>query len=146
MVDKKKVSKLGKIILSFRKQKGYTQPELASLSGVATSIVNDLENGIRTAGCKTLNKIARGLELNDQDRFRLLLLSLELSKRDFVIPDFENYPPELINFLPYALNKFGITPNMIKEVELAEKSKGAIQITTKENLSLSLEIKISRNN
>lgn len=144
MVEKqKKISKLGKILLSYRKEKGYTQPELANLSGVATSIVNDLENGIRTAGCKTLNKIAHGLELNDQDRFQLLLLSLKLSKRDFVIPDFENYPPELINFLPYILNKSGINSDIIKKVELG---KGALRITTKQNLSLSLEIKISKIN
>ena len=76
MVDLKlKLKKLGKILKAFRKNTGYTQPELSSVSGVSTSIVNDLENGIRTAGCNTINKIAKGLGLNDEDRFRLLLLS-----------------------------------------------------------------------
>ena len=77
MVDNKnKILKLGKSLKLFRKQKGLTQPELSKLSGVSTSIVNDLENGIRTAGCKTLDKIARGLQLNDEDRFRLILKAL----------------------------------------------------------------------
>ena len=77
---KQKILKLGKILKSFRKNSGYTQPQLSSQSGVATSIVNDLENGIRTAGIKTIDKIARGLELNDDDRFRLLLIGLNFQK------------------------------------------------------------------
>ena len=142
--DIKKLKKFGRALKSLRNEKGLTQPELASVSGVTTSIVNDLENGIRTAGSKTVNKIAKGLELNDQDRFRLLLNSLELSKRDFVIPDFENYPPELINFLPFILSKFGITPELIKDVDLHTKQRGAIEITTKQNTKLNLEIKLSQ--
>ena len=144
MVDlKKKLLKLGKVLKSFRKSAGYTQPELSSLSGVSTSIVNDLENGIRTAGCNTIDKIARGLQLNDEDRFRLLLSGLELSKRDFVIPDFTSFPPEIINFLPYILNKSGITPDSIKEVTLGESSKEALVITTVLDNKISLEIKLS---
>jgi transcriptional regulator with XRE-family HTH domain len=144
MVDiKKKLLKLGKVLKSFRKSAGYTQPELSSISGVSTSIVNDLENGIRTAGCNTIDKIARGLQLEDEDRFRLLLSGLELSKRDFVIPDFTSFPPEIINFLPYILNKSGITPDSIKEVTLGENSKEALVITTVLDNKISLEIKLS---
>ena len=123
-----------------------TQPELSSISGVTTSIVNDLENGIRTAGCKTLNKIARGLKLEDEDRFRLLLSGLELSKRDFVIPDFTSFPPEIINFLPYILNKSGIGPDAIKEVTLGGNSKQALVITTEVGHTIFLEIKLSKKN
>jgi len=145
MVDlKKKLLKLGKVLKSFRKSAGYTQPELSSLSGVSTSIVNDLENGIRTAGCNTIDKIARGLQLKDEDRFRLLLSGLELSKRDFVIPDFTSFPPEIINFLPYILNKSGIRPDTIKEVTLGESSKDALVITTAFGNKISLEIKLSQ--
>lgn len=145
MVDlKKKLLKLGKVLKSFRKSAGYTQPELSSLSGVSTSIVNDLENGIRTAGCNTIDKIARGLQLKDEDRFRLLLSGLELSKRDFVIPDFTSFPPEIINFLPYILNNSGIRPDTIKEVTLGESSKDALVITTAFGNKISLEIKLSQ--
>ena len=144
--NKNKILKLGKSLKAFRKQKGFTQPELASLSGVSTSIVNDLENGIRTAGCKTLNKIAHGLELNDDDRFLLILKALELSKRDFVIPDFSEFPPEIINFLPYILAKNGIKPERVKNVELISDDKGGIQITTTDDLTLSIEIKLTKKN
>lgn len=147
MVDEKsKILKLGKMLKAFRKKVNLTQPELASISGVSTSIVNDLENGIRTAGCNTLNKIAHGLELGNQDRFRLILKGLELSKRDFVIPDFTQFSPEIINFLPYVLAKNGITPEKVKNVELDNGNKGGIQITTSENLNISIEIRLSKKN
>ena len=81
-----------------------------------------------------MDKIARGLELNDDDRFRLLLIGLELSKRDFVIPDFTNYPPEIINFLPYLLNKSGINPSKVEKVELGKEAKQALLITTNQGL------------
>jgi transcriptional regulator with XRE-family HTH domain len=142
--NKGKILKLGKILKAFRKQANLTQPELATISGVSTSIVNDLENGIRTAGCKTLNKIAWGLELNNEDRFRLILKGLELSKRDFVIPDFTEFPPEIINFLPFILAKNGIIPNKVKKVELGTGNKGGIQITTTEDLTISIEIRLSK--
>lgn len=143
-ISKKKLVKLGKALKAFRKDAGYTQPELSSISGVSTSIVNDLENGIRTAGCKTINKIAKGLKLEDEDRFRLLLTGLELSKRDFVIPDFTSFPPEIINFLPYILNKSGIGPDRIKEVNLGGSSKEALVIITETGHAISLEIKLSK--
>jgi hypothetical protein len=103
-----------------------------------------VENGIRTAGCNTLNKIALGLELNDEDRFLLILKGLELSKRDFVIPDFTGYPPEIINFLAYIFSKSGITPKNIKKVELGHDQKGGMQITTLENVKLNVEIRLSQ--
>ena len=147
MADLKlKLKKLGKILKAFRKNTGYTQPELSSASGVSTSIVNDLENGIRTAGCNTINKIAKGLGLNDEDRFRLLLIGLELSKRDYVIPDFTKYPPEIINFLPYLLNKTGVDAGKIDQVELGKDAKQALLIKTKHGLSLSVEVKLSKRN
>ena len=147
MVERKaKILKLGKILKSFRRQSGLTQPELASKSGVSTSIVNDLENGIRTAGCKTIDKIARGLELNNEDRFRLVLKGIDLSKRDFVIPDFTSFPAEVVNFLPYILSRSGITPDKIKQVDLEKGNKGGIQITTNNDLKLSVEIRLSKKN
>jgi hypothetical protein len=108
--------------------------------------VNDLENGIRTAGCKTIDKIARGLELNNEDRFRLVLKGIDLSKRDFVIPDFSSFPAEIVNFLPYILSRSGITPDKIKQVDLEKGNKGGIQITTNNDLKLSVEIRLSKKN
>jgi hypothetical protein len=62
----------------------------------------------------------------------------------FVIPDFTSFPPEIINFLPYILNKSGIRPDTIKEVTLGESSKDALVITTAFGNKISLEIKLSQ--
>ncbi len=136
--------RMGKQLKSLRNKSGLTQPELARASGVTTSIVNDLENGIRTAGSKTLDKIARGLELPDEERFLLLLNGLSLSKRDFLIPDFSPYSPELLNFLPYALFRSGIKPEHISSIDLPDSKRKNLEITLKSKQTLSLEIRLAQ--
>ena len=137
------IKAFGKNLKSLRKKSGFTQPELAKESKVATSIVNDIENGIRTAGCKTLNKIALGLGMSDEDRFLFLLHGLAFSKRDYVIPDFSKYSPELLNFLPYALQRSGIGADKIKAIDLPNHERKNLQITLKSNQRVALEIRLS---
>ena len=138
-----KKKEFGKKIKKLRAKAGLTQPELAKASGVATSIVNDVENGIRSAGCKTINKIGMGLELSDQDRFLLILKGLQFSRRDFLIPDFENYPPELLNFLPYVLNRAGIQAENIKNIELPGADRKNLEIRLINGKTIQLDIRVS---
>ena len=138
-----KKKEFGKKIKKLRAKAGLTQPELAKASGVATSIVNDVENGIRSAGCKTINKISMGLELSDQDRFLLILQGLQFSRRDFLIPDFENYPSELLNFLPYVLNRAGIQAENIKNIELPGADRKNLEIRLINGKTIQLDIRVS---
>ena len=103
---KKTVSKIGKLLKNYRKKANLTQPQLAGASGVATSIVNDVENGIRNAGSKTLDRIARGLNLSDEERFTFIMYGLSLSKRDFLIPDFS----AILSKLPSMFEIFLLRP------------------------------------
>ena len=137
------VKNFGKQLKALRKKASLTQPELAKASKVATSIVNDIENGIRTAGCKTLNKIATGLEMPDDERFLFLLAGLAFSKRDFVIPDFSEYSPELLNYLPYVLQRSGIKAANIKQIDLPNQDRKNLQITLKSKQKLALEIRLA---
>ena len=137
------VKNFGKQLKALRKKASLTQPELAKASKVATSIVNDIENGIRTAGCKTLNKIATGLEMPDDERFLFLLAGLTFSKRDFVIPDFSEYSPELLNYLPYVLQRSGIKAANIKQIDLPNQDRKNLQITLKSKQKLALEIRLA---
>lgn len=137
------VKNFGKQLKALRKKASLTQPELAKLSKVATSIVNDIENGIRTAGCKTLNKIATGLGMPDDERFLFLLAGLAFSKRDFVIPDFSEYSPELLNYLPYVLQRSGIKAANIKQIDLPNQERKNLQITLKSKQKLALEIRLA---
>ena len=133
----------GKKLKAFRSKTGMTQPQLAEVSGVATSIVNDIENGIRTAGIKTLDKIAHGLKLPEEDRFVFLLAGLRLSKRDFLIPDFGDYPPEILNFLPYALQRSGIKSSDVDEIVLPGPKNKNLQVRLKSGKTFSLEIRLT---
>ena len=133
----------GKKLKAFRSKTGMTQPQLAEVSGVATSIVNDIENGIRTAGIKTLDKIAHGLKLPEEDRFVFLLAGLRLSKRDFLIPDFGDYPPEILNFLPYALRRGGIKSSDVDEIVLPGPKNKNLQVRLKSGKTFSLEIRLA---
>ena len=137
------IKNFGIQLKELRKKAALTQPELAKASKVATSIVNDIENGIRTAGCKTLNKIALGLGMPDNDRFLFLLDGLAFSKRDFVIPDFSEYSPELLNYLPYVLHRSGIKATNIKQIDLPNQERKNLQITLKSKQKLALEIRLT---
>jgi|TARA_Y200000002_G_scaffold318870_1_gene277982 transcriptional regulator with XRE-family HTH domain len=137
------VKNFGKQLKALRKKASLTQPELAKASKVATSIVNDIENGIRTAGCKTLNKIATGLGMPDDERFLFLLAGLAFSKRDFVIPDFSEYSPELLNYLPYVLQRSGIKAANIKQIDLPNQERKNLQITLKSKQKIALEIRLA---
>jgi transcriptional regulator with XRE-family HTH domain len=133
----------GQNLKAFRKKACMTQPQLAKASSVATSIVNDVENGIRIAGIKTLDNIAQGLELTEEDRFVFLLDGLRLSKRDFLIPDFKDYPPEILNFLPFALLKTGVSSSEINEITVSKGKSKSLQVHLKSGKTFSIEIRLS---
>ena len=84
-----------------------------------------------------------GLELSDQDRFLLILQGLQFSRRDFLIPDFENYPPELLNFLPYVLNRAGIQAENIKNIELPGADRKNLEIRLINGKTIQLDIRVS---
>lgn len=138
-------NKIGKLLKQYRKKANLTQPQLAGTSGVATSIVNDIENGIRIAGSKTLDKIAYGLELSNEERFKFIMIGLALSKRDYLIPDFSDYPPEILNYLPFIFQRSGIDPSSIKNVSLPGNQQKKFLINLKNGNSLSMEIRLTPN-
>ena len=140
---KKIKNKIGKLLKDYRKKANLTQPQLAGVSGVATSIVNDIENGIRIAGSKTLNRIARGLNLSDEERFTFIMLGLQLSKRDFLIPDFFDYPAEVLNYLPFVFQKSGIEASKIKEISLPSKEQKQFKVLLKNGKAMAMEIRVS---
>ena len=140
---KKTPNQIGKLLKEYRKRANLTQPQLAGSSGVATSIVNDIENGIRNAGSKTLDRIANGLNLSDEERFTFIMEGLSLSKRDFLIPDFSGYPLEVLNYLPFVFQKSGIRPKMVKKIILPTKKDKRFQIVLENGRAMAMEIRLS---
>ena len=140
---KKTPNQIGKLLKEYRKRANLTQPQLAGSSGVATSIVNDIENGIRNAGGKTLDRIAHGLNLSDEERFTFIMEGLSLSKRDFLIPDFSGYPLEVLNYLPFVFQNSGIGPKMVKKIILPTKEDKRFQIVLENGRAMAMEIRLS---
>jgi transcriptional regulator with XRE-family HTH domain len=136
----KKIKAFGLVLKKERKLRGFTQGQLAKESGVATSIVNDLENGIRHAGIKSLAKIAKGLGLKEERKLSFLLAGIVFSKRDQVLPDLDNYHPVLYNFLPYSLLRQGISPEEINNVLPPTTAGAPLEVHLKNGTIISMKI------
>ena len=137
---KEKMKTFGIVLKKERKLRGFTQGQLAKESGVATSIVNDLENGIRHAGIKSLAKIAKGLGLKEERKLSFLLAGIVFSKRDQVLPDLDNYHPVLYNFLAYSLRRQGISPEEIIDVFPPTTAGAPLEVHLKNGSVISIKI------
>lgn len=144
-MSKRSIRAFGSLLRFERHKTGLTQGELAKKAGVATSIVNDLENGIRHAGVKTLEKLAKGLGLNENRALEFLLAGIAFSKRDHVLPVLRDYPPALFNFLPYALRRHGV---WAKDVKAAHPPQEAgqpftLELTNGKTLAVRITLQVS---
>jgi predicted ATPase/DNA-binding XRE family transcriptional regulator len=64
---------LGELLKRHRARRGLTQEELAEVAGISTRTISDVERGIRTSMYRdTLDRLARALELGDEERGALL--------------------------------------------------------------------------
>ncbi len=65
---------LGKRVKSLREKKGLTQEELEEKTGINTKYISAIERGNKNATIKTLEKIAKGL---DVELYELFLFTAE---------------------------------------------------------------------
>lgn len=70
----KLVSLLGKRVKALREKKGLTQEELEEKTGINTKYISAIERGNKNATIKTLEKIAKGL---DVELYELFLFTIE---------------------------------------------------------------------
>jgi transcriptional regulator with XRE-family HTH domain len=59
--------KFGNKIRKLRKQKGFSQEELAFQSGLHRTYISDIERGFRNVSLKNIEKIAKALGVNAKD-------------------------------------------------------------------------------
>lgn len=59
--------RLGRRIRSLRSERGWTQQQLADMTGIGRVHVSELENGKREAGLKMLERLANTFEINVYD-------------------------------------------------------------------------------
>jgi transcriptional regulator with XRE-family HTH domain len=54
--------KLGERVMELRKQRGWTQEDLAASSGLSTRSISNIENGVYSVTLDTLEKLAKGFK------------------------------------------------------------------------------------
>lgn len=59
--------KVGKKVRGIRKQKGFSQEELAFRSGLHRTYISDIERGDRNVSVKNIEKIARALSVKPSE-------------------------------------------------------------------------------
>lgn len=66
------MSNLPITLKKLREKKGITQQELIKLSGVGQGTIGDIERGkIKKSRVETLEKVAKALKLNEEERIEL---------------------------------------------------------------------------
>lgn len=55
---------IGKNLFEERKKKGLSQPQLAEMSKLSTEFISRIERGVNAPSIKTLNQIAKALNVN----------------------------------------------------------------------------------
>ena len=62
---------LGIVVKQLREEKGYTQLELAKKANIGSGTLGDIESGRNKTTVKTLDKIAKALELTKEEKIKL---------------------------------------------------------------------------
>ncbi len=142
MLNKQKA--FGLLLKYERAKAGLSQAILAEKAGISVAIVNDLENATRVAGVKTIRKIAEGLGMPEHRAVDFMLQGLALSRRDYALPDFEDYEPILFNLVPYFLKSNGVTPLEIDSCSLLQpygsKVPSGVEITLSSNQKIRVNL------
>ncbi|MBY3625534.1 helix-turn-helix transcriptional regulator [Acinetobacter sp. CUI P1] len=61
------IKRMGRRVRAFRKLKGYTQQELADLTGISLAVLGAVERGNRHLEDQILDKIANVLEVTTEE-------------------------------------------------------------------------------
>lgn len=65
------MNRLAIILKKLREDKGMSQAALAKKAGIASGTIGDIETGKNKSTVKTIDKIAKALELNPQEKIKL---------------------------------------------------------------------------
>jgi transcriptional regulator with XRE-family HTH domain len=61
---------IGERIRTFRKEKGWSQEELADMANLHATYIGQLERGEKNATLESIEKVAKALEVSLEDLFR----------------------------------------------------------------------------
>lgn len=89
---------LGIAVKKLREDKGYTQLQLAKKAGIGSGTLGDIETGKNKSTVKTIDKIAKALELNPQEKLKLdeAFLGRRIQKEDNIVAQIKD-PVEMMS-------------------------------------------------
>lgn len=61
--------KFGRRIIALRQERGWTQEELASISGISTRSISNIENGVFSVTLDTIDKLAKSYSVSISSLF-----------------------------------------------------------------------------
>lgn len=103
------ISRLGKIIKNYRKEKGYTQFEMAEKIGVSEFYISALETGSRKPGRETLIKLSNEMDMPIEKLLELKteqslkLASDDLYKKISSLP--KDKQKQIINIMDFIIDE-----------------------------------------
>lgn len=142
------------LLRKYRNAAQLSQVQLGKAADVSASLINDIENGVRIPGRKSIMKLADGLHLNAAEARSFMLAGLQLSTRDHILPELEGCDPAIINALGIKLlEEARIKPEDIQSVESSMSAgkepshalRPDLVIRLKDGRAIAVEFKIKVN-
>ena len=114
-----------------REAKGFTQMELAKKAVLGSSTIGEIETGVNASTVKTLEKIAKALKLNMEEKVELFLSML---------------PEDVSNYIESKMKNTNVFTPLEKTILLAFKENDLSSDFEKELLLNMMKEILKRNN
>ena len=114
-----------------REAKGFTQMELAKKAVLGSSTIGEIETGVNASTVKTLEKIAKALKLNMEEKVELFLSML---------------PEDVSNYIDSKMKNTNVFTPLEKTILLAFKENDLSNDFEKELLLSMMKEILKRNN
>ena len=114
-----------------REAKGFTQMELAKKAVLGSSTIGEIETGVNASTVKTLEKIAKALKLNMEEKVELFLSML---------------PEDVSNYIDSKMKNTNVFTPLEKTILLAFKENDLSSDFEKELLLNMMKEILKRNN
>ncbi len=133
----------GALLHSLRIDRGFTLRRLQEVTGVTYSMISCIEHGDRAIGADVAERIATAFQLEGIEREQFLFAAAATRRKDRLVAAARTLAPELVNFVPTALARFGVDlaavdrcevrhPRGIERAQLLENMRSAISVGCEE--------------
>jgi hypothetical protein len=103
---------------SLRDRQHLTLRQLDELSGAPYSMISCLEHGDRAVGGDVAANLATALGLCGEERETFLLMAAATRRKDRLVGYARTLAPELVNFVPRVLARFGVNLEAVDACEV----------------------------